>query len=437
MNEPSNELPHRQGSVSDFGDAQSLRAALSSCGCTELDWRMENLEADSVEENLENELKRLEALRCYRILDTDRNESFERLTALAARIFDVPICLVSLVDLGRQWFASNRGLGDVRETPRKVAFCAHAILSNKDIFIVPNALYDDRFKHNELVIGPPDIRFYAGCPLVTPDGYKLGTLCIIDVKPRPDGLSLSEKQNLREIAGLVMEHLESSKEANEKIDKDRARMIACTAHDLITPLTSIQLNIGLLSEDKKLKKHLSEAQKEIFDNTKDCVEIMSNICQQSISSFRGENLSSLADLDSHQEGTIVISKVLESLKHIMASFPKKVPIIMHVDEEVPPVLLGDVLCIFRSSLNFLTNACKVSEQGSVEFHLYMKNEHLVFECGDTGPSIMVEHHSDLFSDESGKNFSQEDEFGRFTLGLHSVAQMISGLGGLYGYHRKR
>ncbi len=134
--------------ILDYDDQVTLKRALEGCvSCSELDWKVANLEQkNSQEESLDAEIRRLQVLRSYRILDTGRKASFERLTALAARIFDVPICLVSLVDLGRQWFASNRGLGDVRETPRSLAFCAHAILSKLDLFIVPDTWADARFR---------------------------------------------------------------------------------------------------------------------------------------------------------------------------------------------------------------------------------------------------------------------------------------------------
>ena len=435
---------HHLGTVLDYEDSSELREALESCTtCSELDWRTANLDPNtSKEESLEHELNRLQALRSYRVLDTGRKASFERLTALAARIFDVPICLVSLVDLGRQWFASNRGLDDTRETPRKVAFCAHAILSEMDVFIVPDTLDDPRFASNGLVTGDPLIRFYAGAPLVTRDGYKLGTLCIIDRKPKPNGLNLAEKQNLREIAALAMDQIEDTKIDLERSEKHQARMIACTAHDLITPLTSIQLNMGLICEDKELIKRMSNSQRETISNTKECVDIMSNICQHSIQVFRGESTAGRMDLEHHEEGVVDIAKVLHSLDHVMKTYPKTVPIVMRVDPDVPPLIKSEVLSIFRSSLNFLTNACKATEFGSIDFHLFMryKSTHssegcdsLVFQCTDTGVGVDLENTSNLFTPDGGLMLSQETENGGLGLGLHSVSELISGLGGDYGY----
>lgn len=142
----------------------------------DLDWVIKDLDPSTSEnQTLEAELDRLKVLRSYQILDSEREEAFERLTAMAARMFDVPIALVSLVDMGRQWFMSNRGLGDTRETPRKLAFCAHAILSTSDLLIVPDATKDPRFMNNILVTGPPYIRFYGGAPLIAAEGVKLGT----------------------------------------------------------------------------------------------------------------------------------------------------------------------------------------------------------------------------------------------------------------------
>lgn len=129
-----------------------------------------------------DEQARLDALACYQILDTAPEAEFDALTEIAARILDMPIVLVSIVDADRQWFKARFGL-DAPETPRGISFCGHAVLASQ-LLVVPDALTDPRFADNPLVTGAPHVRFYAGVPLVTPDGFALGTLCAIDHKPR-------------------------------------------------------------------------------------------------------------------------------------------------------------------------------------------------------------------------------------------------------------
>ena len=125
---------------------------------------------------------RLAELRSLNVLDTIAEERFDRLTRMARRLFGVDVALVSLVDENRQWFKSCAGM-ELSETPRDISFCGHAILGD-GAFVIPDALQDERFSDNPLVAGPPHVRFYAGCPLRGPGGRKLGTLCIIDSKPR-------------------------------------------------------------------------------------------------------------------------------------------------------------------------------------------------------------------------------------------------------------
>ena len=149
-----------------------------------------------------DEQTRLQALRSLEVLNTLPEERFDRLTRMAKRMFGVPIALVSLVDENRQWFKSCIGL-DAGETSRDVSFCGHAILGD-GVFIIPNALEDNLFADNPLVLGDPKIRFYAGCPLGL-NGHKLGTLCILDQKPR--SFEKDDIEALKDLASMVEREL--------------------------------------------------------------------------------------------------------------------------------------------------------------------------------------------------------------------------------------
>ena len=151
-----------------------------------------------------NEAARLEALEEYHILDTEAEQSYDDITALAAHICGVPIAMISLVDQSRQWFKSKAGVTR-QETPRDIAFCAHAILQREPL-IVRDALKDDRFDDSALVRDDPHIRFYAGIPLINPEGLALGTLCAIDHRPRQ--LSVQQQEALHALARQVMALLE-------------------------------------------------------------------------------------------------------------------------------------------------------------------------------------------------------------------------------------
>jgi anti-sigma regulatory factor (Ser/Thr protein kinase) len=125
-----------------------------------------------------DERARLAALHRYRILDTEPERGFDDLTLLASHICETPMAAITLIDADRQWFKSRVGV-TMTETARAVSFCSHAV-QNRDLFIVPDARHDERFRDNPYVTGEPEIRFYAGAPLITPDGHALGTLCVLD-----------------------------------------------------------------------------------------------------------------------------------------------------------------------------------------------------------------------------------------------------------------
>ncbi|HWA94752.1 MAG TPA: GAF domain-containing protein [Terracidiphilus sp.] len=154
---------------------------------------------------LPDESERIAALHRLAILDTPAEDRFDRLTRLAMRAFDVPIASISLIDTNRQWFKSCGGIS-VCETSRDISFCAHAIAFD-EILYVENAHKDERFRDNPLVVHEPKIRFYAGCPLSV-NGYKMGTFCIIDRKPR--SFSDEDRRLLRDLANMASELMAAS-----------------------------------------------------------------------------------------------------------------------------------------------------------------------------------------------------------------------------------
>jgi len=168
------------------------------------------------------EKQRLKVLWQYDVLDSVPEEVFDDLTELAARICEAPIALISLVDEKRQWFKAKVGVS-LHETSRDISFCSHAI-EQPDLFIIPDATKDERFADNPLVTSDPQVRFYAGAPLVGPDGHALGTLCVIDKVPRE--LRPEQKQALRILARHVMTQLEVRRHSRAlaRAHKQRERM---------------------------------------------------------------------------------------------------------------------------------------------------------------------------------------------------------------------
>ena len=147
---------------------------------------------------------RVAELQKYAILDTEPEQAFDDLTLLASYVCKTPIALISLVDEDRQWFKSRVGMS-VTQTARDVAFCSTAI-QQSDVFVVPDTLQDERFRNNPLVVSEPRIRFYAGAPLITEEGYALGTLCVVDRAPRE--FSADQREALQALSRLVLAQME-------------------------------------------------------------------------------------------------------------------------------------------------------------------------------------------------------------------------------------
>ncbi|POZ61961.1 GGDEF domain-containing protein [Chromobacterium alticapitis] len=182
----------------------------------------------------ENEQQRLESLRRMQILSTPNEEAFDRIVRLSKRLFRVPIAVISLIDEHRQWFKSCSGL-ELRQTERRTSFCGHAILSD-ELLVVPDASRDERFHDNPLVTGAPGIAFYAGRPIKNWEGFRIGTLCVIDTQPRQ--LSADDRQSLDDLGAWVEMAL-----ANRQLGEAQAEIVAeldaARRQSMLDPLLNI------------------------------------------------------------------------------------------------------------------------------------------------------------------------------------------------------
>ena len=202
-----------------------------------------------------NEKQRIKSLNSYKILDTLPEKEYDDLTRIASQICNTPIALISLIDPERQWFKSHHGLG-ASETPRELAFCAHAINDPSQIFEVSDARKDIRFLDNPLSTDDPNVIFYAGAPLNTSDGFALGTICVIDNKPRK--LNKEQRESLKALASQVISQFELRKNilklnAKNKEAKKRNRQLSSFAqslsHDIKTPIRGIHTIAEWLKEE--------------------------------------------------------------------------------------------------------------------------------------------------------------------------------------------
>ncbi len=242
------------------------------------------------------EQERLAQLRSYAVLDTLPEPEFDRITRTVATVLDVPICLVSLIDDTRQWSKSSFGM-ELGETPRELAFCSHAVLSD-DVTVIPDASKDHRFCNNPLVTGDPMIRFYAGAPLIAPNGLPVGTLCAIGRKAR--ALSDEHHQILTDLAAVVVNELElrkvnrsleaavalktealvQEKALLEQASAEKSRFLAMMSHEFRTPLNAISGFSETIQTEflgKIENRQYVDYAGHIYDSSQQLVGIVNNI----------------------------------------------------------------------------------------------------------------------------------------------------------------
>lgn len=373
------------------------------------------------------EQARLHALSATGLLDSPDEADFDDLTALAAQICATPIALVSLVDAQRQWFKSRFGL-NVRETPRDVAFCAHALHGN-DLLEVGDTTRDHRFAGNPLTLGEPGVRFYAGMPIASPDGLPLGTLCVIDHVPRR--LTDGQRDALRRLARQVSAQITLHAARNQAIATARAEntFLATMSHELRTPLNGIVATTQLLAECS------------LPDDARELVDVL----EQSSSHLSGI-VDAVLDLARLETGDVALERaplapraLAEQVRTMCEPLAKRKGLVLRVDSgHALRDRLGDALRVRQILLNLVTNAVKFTDRGEVTLQLRDRSADILrIEVRDTGIGIEPAAQVSLF-----QRFFQADpttarRFGGSGLGLAIVRQLCERMGGRCGVNSAR
>ena len=366
----------------------------------------------------DNESDRQANLDLYEILDTFPEEAFDAITSIAAHICGTPIALISLIDKDRQWFKSHHGLS-VSETPRDFAFCAHAILEPDQLFVVEDAQLDNRFFDNPLSTGDPNVIFYAGAPLVSSEGFPLGTLCVIDNKPHT--LNSDQRKALADLSSQVIAQMELRRNLKELKSKNEelSRYAHLISHDLRSPMQSIyQLSKIIAKESEgnlseKAEKAMAQLQKKALQSQ----ELVDGILKHSLA---GEH--------SYAPERIQVVEFVNDLIDF-CSPPGDIQLI-------PEVTVSEIVCdptiLHQILQNLISNAIKYNDKdlGVVRIAVNTKDSELTFEVIDNGPGIPEKYHERIFG--MFQTLSYADRFGNkgTGIGLHTVKNLVVLLGGL-------
>jgi len=362
----------------------------------------------------DNEDERLRRLKELEILDTLEEQAYDDLTHLAAQICDTPIALVSLIDHDRQWFKSHFGL-DARETPREVAFCAHAILDD-DVFVVEDSDKDERFHDNPLVTEAPHVKFYAGAPLILDNNIHVGTLCVIDSKAHK--MTEEQKFSLQALARQVISQLELRLKIKEMTQLDAAKdeFLAMVSHELRTPLTSIHGSLSLLiNQTDQLPASSHQLADIAYRNSSRLLTIVNDILDLAkLEAGKFDIHPRVIDLVSVAEQAIHLNKDYCAKCHCHIKIKEntdKLPVLINGDEQRLLQVLG----------NLISNAAKFTTQGdTIEVSISVADNQAHLKITDHGEGLTEQQQKQLF-----EKFKQASTNGNHKLPGTGLGLMIS------------
>jgi signal transduction histidine kinase/ActR/RegA family two-component response regulator len=407
-----------------------------------------------------DESARIAELRACEILDTPSEPEFDDLTELAALICGVPIALISLVDVERQWFKSRVGL-ETAETPRSMAFCSHA-LGSSDVMVVTDALHDERFRTNPLVLEEPKIRFYAGAPLITQNGHALGTLCVIDRVPREltaeqskallilsrQVVSLLERkqaeralqqaraeqeQQVSELEASavremrvqsLLQHETRLREEAEHLNRVKDEFLGVLSHELRTPLNAILGWAELIRRRELSPQQLKDGCEAIARSARAQARIVDDLLDM--------NRISASKLQLKRQ-RVHVREVLNAALETVLSAAREKGISIEIDAPTGenPEVYGDPTRLQQIFWNVLSNAVRFNSQGGkVKVSLGSSKDEVVFSCEDTGIGISAQFLPHVFERFRQADSSVSRRYGGLGLGL----SIVKSLAELHGGH---
>lgn len=342
-----------------------------------------------------NESERLQALRRYGLLDTPAEQAFEDLTYLAGFICGTPMSVITLIDADRQWFKARIGIDDP-ETHRDLSFCAHAILED-GVFVIPDATKDQRFLGNPYVTDAPNIRFYAGSPIVTSDGMALGTLCVIDKKPRdlsPEQLSALQALSRQVMAQIELRKrhsdIEQAYERLEELDRIKSQFVSMVSHELRTPLTSIRGGLQLVLQS--LAPSSFEDEHALLNAALHSSERLIRLTNDILDMSKAEaGKMQLRPIRTRFEPLVDLA--INAVGHMPG---RSVPVERDIAPDLPEVTV-DPDRIVQALVNFLSNAIKFSPDGqSVKVSARSDRRGVTCTVSDRGAGMTTEEQDRLF-----------------------------------------